>query len=186
MTVPALLLCLSLAAAPLLVQAPLTGTAQAQSRAPTPSAPAPKAAAASPTSAVLPASGPAVTPTPDSPKVIESAVAPPPFSSLTPGEAFLLGYRHLTGDTVPRDATKAAVLFLQAATAGEPQAQYQLGVLFMDGLGMPKDPLWAYYWLNLAARSPGLSEDVRAQARGRLQSLQGELTADQKRRLGIK
>jgi len=109
-------------------------------------------------------------------------LAPAP---LTPGEAFQQGYRHLIGEGVPRDATMAAKFFLQAALAGEPQAQFQLGTLFMDGTGLPKDSLWAYYWLDTAGRSPALPEIARAQVQGRLRTLLPELTPDQKRRLGL-
>lgn len=115
-----------------------------------------------------------------------TAQAQGPASALTPGDAFAQGYRHLTGETVPRDATLAAKFFLQAATAGEPQAQFQLGAQFMDGVGMPKDGLWAYYWLDMAARAPSLPEAVRVQARGRIQALMPVLTMDEKRRLGMK
>ena len=117
------------------------------------------------------------------------AVAPAAYaqtpSGLSPGDAFLQGYRNLTGDGAPRDATLAATFFLEAAQAGEPQAQYQLGTLFMDGTGMPKDTLWAYYWLTLANRSPSLPQAVRDQARGRLQALAPVLTTDEKRRLAV-
>lgn len=79
----------------------------------------------------------------------------------------------------------AARYFLEAAQAGEPQAQYQLGVMHMDGLGVPADSLWAYFWLSRAIQSPSLPDLVREQSRGRLDALKKQLTADQKRRLGL-
>lgn len=106
-------------------------------------------------------------------------------ADLTPGDLFADGYRHLTGQGTPRDATWAAKLFLEAAQAGEPQAQYQLGVLYMDGLGVPKDLLWGYYWLTRACESPALPEEVARQGRGRIEAIKRELTPDQKRRLGL-
>jgi hypothetical protein len=109
-----------------------------------------------------------------------------PVSAATPGDLFAKGYRHLTGQGQPRDATMAASLFLEAAQAGEPQAQYQLGVMYMDGLGVPSDSLWAYFWLSRAIQNPSLPDLAREQARGRLDALRKQLSADQKRRLGLR
>ncbi|WP_243357739.1 tetratricopeptide repeat protein [Fundidesulfovibrio terrae] len=106
-------------------------------------------------------------------------------ADVTPGDLFAEGYRHLTGQGTPRDATWAAKLFLEAAQAGEPQAQYQLGVMHMDGLGVPKDLVWGYFWLTRACESPALPEEVARQGRGRIEALKRELTPDQKRRLGL-
>lgn len=108
-----------------------------------------------------------------------------PVFAATPGDLFAEGYRHLTGQDSPRDATIAARFFLEAAQAGEPQAQYQLGVMHMDGLGVPADMLWAYFWLDRAVKNPGLPDLAREQARGRLDALRKQLSADQKRRLGL-
>lgn len=103
----------------------------------------------------------------------------------TPGDLFAEGYRHLTGQGVPRDATMASRFFLEAAQSGEPQSQYQLGVMYMEGLGLPMDLLWAYYWLDQSNVHPGLPDMTRDQARGRLDVLRQQLSADQKRRLGF-
>lgn len=103
-----------------------------------------------------------------------------------PGDLFAEGYRHLTGQGVSRDATRAAASFLEAARMGEPQAQFQLGVMFMDGLGVPRDLLWAWFWLNRAHDHPDLPDDARQLAQGRLATATLLLTTDQKRRLGIK
>ena len=108
-----------------------------------------------------------------------------PVCAATPGDLFAEGYQHLTGQGLPRDATMAASLFLEAAQAGEPQAQYQLGVMHMEGLGLPVDLLWAYFWLDQAISSSGLPDLARGQARGRLDVLRQQLSADQKRRLGL-
>jgi TPR repeat protein len=113
------------------------------------------------------------------------AAAPVRAADVTPGDRFAQGYRHLTGQGVPRDATMAAKLMLEAAQAGEPQAQYQLGVMHMEGLGVPRDLAWAYFWLSRAGQGQGLPEDVKQQAKGRIEALRRELTPDQKRRLGL-
>jgi TPR repeat protein len=101
------------------------------------------------------------------------------------GELFVKGHAYLTGQGEPRDATRAAAFFLDAARQGEPQAQFQLGVLFMEGLGVPADVFWAYYWLGQAMKSPALPEAAREQATGRLAALGPRLSQDQRRRLGL-
>lgn len=117
--------------------------------------------------------------------ILVLSLSPLPVFATTPGDLFAEGYRHLTGQGFSRDATMAARLFLEAAQAGEPQAQYQLGVMHMDGLGVPADSLWAYFWLSRAIQSPGLPGLAREQARGRLDALRKLLSVDQRRRLGL-
>lgn len=103
-----------------------------------------------------------------------------------PGDLFAEGYRHLTGQGVPKDATRATVYFLEAARMGEPQAQFQLGIMFMDGLGVPRDLLWAWFWLDRAHDHPDLPDAAQQLAQGRLATATLLLSPDQKRRLGIK
>lgn len=103
-----------------------------------------------------------------------------------PGDIFAEGYRHLTGQGVPKDATRAAACFLEAARMGEPQAQFQLGIMFMDGLGVPRDLLWAWFWLDRAYNHPDLPDAAQQLAQGRLATATLLLSPDQKRRLGIK
>jgi len=123
--------------------------------------------------------------TPDqTPDQTPDAFPPGPVTD-TPGDLFAEGYRHLTGQGVPRDATRAAASFLEAARMGEPQAQFQLGIMFMDGLAVPRDLLWAWLWLDRAHDHPDLPDDARQLAQGRLATATLLLTADQKRRLGI-
>lgn len=46
---------------------------------------------------------------------------------------------------------RAAQCWLFSATQGNSQAQSRLGALQVIGYGLPKDPVQAYAWLNLAA-----------------------------------
>lgn len=46
---------------------------------------------------------------------------------------------------------RAAKCWLFSATQGNSQAQSRLGALQVIGYGLPKDPVQAYAWLNLAA-----------------------------------
>jgi localization factor PodJL len=51
------------------------------------------------------------------------------------------------------DYAAAATLFGKAASHGLPDSQYNLGILYESGLGVPKDHAAAYRWYALAARS---------------------------------
>lgn len=42
----------------------------------------------------------------------------------------------------------------QRATQGDPAAQYNLGVMYGSGQGVPQDHVEAHTWFSLAARVP--------------------------------
>jgi len=50
-----------------------------------------------------------------------------------------------------RDYATAVRLIRPLAERGDANAQYNLGVLYDNGLGVPQDRVRAYMWLNLAA-----------------------------------
>ena len=50
-----------------------------------------------------------------------------------------------------RDYATAVRLIRPLAEHGDANAQYNLGVLYDNGLGVPQDRVRAYVWLNLAA-----------------------------------
>src|SRR4029079_12110789 len=50
-----------------------------------------------------------------------------------------------------RDYATAVRLIRPLAEQGNANAQYNLGVLYDNGLGVPQDRVRAYMWLNLAA-----------------------------------
>jgi len=66
-----------------------------------------------------------------------------------------LGHYYLEGipkTEVKRDPERARQMFSYAASYfGDPEAQYYLGRLYMDGVGAPKDPKQAVRWLGLSA-----------------------------------
>jgi TPR repeat protein len=65
-----------------------------------------------------------------------------------------LGSYYLEGipDVVKADPPRAREMFRYAATYfGDPDAQYNLGRLYLSGRGAPKDPVQAAKWLKLAA-----------------------------------
>ena len=49
-----------------------------------------------------------------------------------------------------RNDTEAVKWFRLAADHGNAEAQYNLGVRYYEGLGVPKDYVRAYMWHNLA------------------------------------
>ena len=53
--------------------------------------------------------------------------------------------------SVPKDKVQAASWYHKSAEQGEPYAQFFLGRMYRDGIGVPKDLLISYMWLNLAA-----------------------------------
>ncbi len=47
------------------------------------------------------------------------------------------------------------VLAIKAAEQGHAGAQMRLGVMYIEGIGVPKDYILAYMWLNLSAANGG-------------------------------
>ena len=50
-----------------------------------------------------------------------------------------------------RDYATAALIIRPLAERGDANAQYNLGILYDNGLGVPQDKVNAYMWLSLAA-----------------------------------
>ena len=72
-----------------------------------------------------------------------------------------LGTYYKTGladGTVERDMGRAARMFMHAATYfGDPDAQYQLARLYLNGEGVPRDPEQCVRWLHAAAKKNHVS-----------------------------
>jgi uncharacterized protein len=62
-----------------------------------------------------------------------------------------LGLAYLTGENIPINREKGARLIIQSADKGYVPAQYMLGKIYLDGLGIRPDRAMAYAWFNLAA-----------------------------------
>ncbi|WP_455221039.1 tetratricopeptide repeat protein [Kaarinaea lacus] len=69
----------------------------------------------------------------------------------SPNDLYILGLKHLTGNTVEKDTVKASKLFLKAAKLNHPHSQYQLGLMYIDGIGLKSDTDKAKLWLAKAA-----------------------------------
>ena len=75
----------------------------------------------------------------------------------TANEAFEKGKEaFLNGDYIT-----AAKCFRKAAEQGNAYAQYNLGVMYYEGKGVPQDYVQSYIWLSIAAAN--LSGDLREQ-----------------------
>jgi len=64
---------------------------------------------------------------------------------------YALGLKYLNGKGVKKNNSKAKRLFEKAAKQGYPRAEYQLGVMFRDGIGVGRDKKAAIKWFRLAA-----------------------------------
>ena len=55
------------------------------------------------------------------------------------------------GQGVPQSDAEALQWYERAAEQGEPRAQYNLGLMHLNGQGVPPDLVTAYYWVSLSA-----------------------------------
>ena len=70
---------------------------------------------------------------------------------------------------MPQDDAEAVRWYRLAAEQGYANAQYNLGVSYDDGLGVPQDNIEAHMWLNLAAsRSSGADRERSVGVRDRV------------------
>src|SRR5262249_41978333 len=77
------------------------------------------------------------------------------------------------GEGMPANLAASAQWMRRAADQGDRTAQFNLGVMYSSGRGIPKDLVQAYMWTELAASS-GETNSVKL-----LDSLQKLMTADQ-------
>jgi TPR repeat protein len=63
-----------------------------------------------------------------------------------------LGRLYSAGEGVAVDQDKAFVLIRRSGAAGNPVGIYNLGVLYDNGWGTPRNPLAAYIWYSIAVR----------------------------------
>jgi uncharacterized protein len=52
---------------------------------------------------------------------------------------------------VPEDDAEAVKWYRKAAEQGYANAQFNLGLMYLNGEGVPEDNVFAYMWFNLAA-----------------------------------
>jgi hypothetical protein len=66
------------------------------------------------------------------------------------------------GDGVAEDDAEAVRWYRRAAAAGNPSAQYNLGLMYANGEGVARDRTRAYVWLSVADVSSGGATDRSA------------------------
>jgi TPR repeat protein len=71
-----------------------------------------------------------------------------------PDAQFFLGLCYSEGRGCSTNYTKAAEQFLLAATQGESCAKHHLGMLYLNGWGVPQDDAKAHKWLEEASKDP--------------------------------
>ncbi len=67
-------------------------------------------------------------------------------------EYFQEGLNYYYGLSGKLDMKKARQSFLKAAEQGNPEAQYYLGMMYLNAVSIDKDPKLAYEWLSAASR----------------------------------
>ena len=64
------------------------------------------------------------------------------------------------GKGVAKDKDEAQRLLTRAAELGDPKAQYNIGLLYLEGQDLTKNVPEAYYWLTVAERH-GIAEAAK-------------------------
>lgn len=77
---------------------------------------------------------------------------------------YCLGKLYYYGQGVPQQFPEAAKWLSEAGLAGKGGAQYLLAVLYLYGKGVSKNPVKAYFWAILAARSDDISAEDKTAA----------------------
>ena len=81
------------------------------------------------------------------------------------------GAHYANGDGVKQDFTRGRYWIHQAALKGYPLAQYNLGVMFFDGIGGIQNQECAVHWLNKAASEGNETREMAQQALAALSEL---------------
>jgi TPR repeat protein len=101
-----------------------------------------------------------------------------------PNAQFLLGNLYLAppeGSAIQQNLNKAVDYYFQAAIRNHAGAQYNLGVLYYRGSGVPESKMMASVWFTLAANNAGLAaKNVKRNAQKSLDDLKTLLSEDEK------
>jgi TPR repeat protein len=95
---------------------------------------------------------------------------------------FYLAEMHLHGWGVAQNFEEAAAWYAKAAEFGHPEAQAALGSLQMLGLGVPRYPSNAFFWLILSV--VWQDSDMRLAAMTSLGEVAAQLTPEQRQTIG--
>ncbi|MDH3229600.1 MAG: sel1 repeat family protein [Alphaproteobacteria bacterium] len=87
-----------------------------------------------------------------------------------------LGFMHVNGQSVPKDAAKAAYWYSEAAERDNMVAQVRLALMYRDGSGVAVDRAKALFWVKMAGRTENHMQKI-AQALQR--SLEAAMTREE-------
>ncbi|MEE4245319.1 MAG: tetratricopeptide repeat protein [Kangiellaceae bacterium] len=100
-----------------------------------------------------------------------------------PNAQFLLGNLYFTppeGTSIKPNLGKAADYYFQAAIRDHVGAQYNLGVLYFQGKGVPENWVLASAWFDLAAKNQSkLAKSIRKKAENSLAQLTANFNKEQ-------
>ena len=67
-----------------------------------------------------------------------------------PASRYMIGYTFFQGEGNVQNRPRAFREFMDAALDGYADAQYMIAFMYLDGSGIPKQPMQAYVWASLA------------------------------------
>ena len=67
-----------------------------------------------------------------------------------PASRYMIGYTYFQGEGNIQNRPRAFREFMDAALDGYSDAQYMIAFMYLDGSGVPKQPIQAYVWASLA------------------------------------
>ena len=67
-----------------------------------------------------------------------------------PASRYMIGYTYFQGEGNIQNRPRAFREFMDAALDGYADAQYMIAFMYLDGSGIPKQPMQAYVWASLA------------------------------------
>ena len=67
-----------------------------------------------------------------------------------PASRYMIGYTYFQGEGNIQNRPRAFREFMDAALDGYADAQYMVAFMYLDGSGIPKQPIQAYVWARLA------------------------------------
>jgi TPR repeat protein len=70
-----------------------------------------------------------------------------------PASRYMIGYTYFQGEGNIQNRPRAFREFMDAALDGYADAQYMIAFMYLDGSGIPKQPIQAYVWASLAHNS---------------------------------
>ena len=71
-------------------------------------------------------------------------------ASEVPASRYMIGYTYFQGEGNIQNRPKAFREFMDAAIDGYANAQYMIAFMYLDGSGIPEQPIQAYVWSSLA------------------------------------